>query len=132
MAVVGVGTDLVSMERARQMLARLGDYPLERLLTEGERTYVLQRPDPTPHFAARLAAKEAVYKALQGLSGARGVGWRDIEVCREFDGRPSVKLHGLAAEVVAATAGRVSVHLSLSHSHEAATAMAVVEVDLAV
>ncbi|MDQ2671022.1 MAG: holo-ACP synthase [Gemmatimonadota bacterium] len=129
MAVVGVGTDLVSLERARQMLARLGDYPLERLLTDDERSYVLQRPDPAPHFAARLAAKEAVYKALQGLPNARGIGWRDIEVCRAFDGRPSVRLHGLAAEVVGRASGPITIHLSLSHSHEQAAAMAVVEVD---
>src|SRR5690606_37359204 len=57
MAVIGVGTDLVSMERARKMLAHLGEYPLERLLTEEERKYVMARPDPAPHFAARLAAK---------------------------------------------------------------------------
>lgn len=128
MSVIGVGTDLVSMDRARKMLEHLGDYPLERLLTEEERTYVLARPDPAPHFAARLAAKEAVYKALQGLPNARGIGWRDIEVCRAFDGRPSVRLHGLAAEVVGRASGTVTIHLSLSHSHEQAAAMAVVEV----
>lgn len=127
--VVSVGVDLVSMNRAREMLAKLGDYPLERLLTDGEREYVMQRPDPVPHFAARLAAKEAVYKGLQGLPGARGIGWRDIEVFREFDGRPLVKLHGLAAEVVAKAPGRICVHLSLSHSHEEAAAMAVVEIE---
>ena len=128
MAVIGVGTDLVSMDRARKMLAHLGEYPLERLLTEDERGYVMARPDPAPHFAARLAAKEAVYKALQGLPNARGIGWRDIEVCRAFDGRPSVRLHGLAAEVVGRASGAVTIHLSLSHSHEQAAAMAVVEV----
>ena len=46
------------------------------------------RPDPTGHAAARIAAKEAVYKAMQSLPGARAIGWRDIEVTRDSGGPP--------------------------------------------
>jgi holo-[acyl-carrier protein] synthase len=76
----------------------------------------------------RLAAKEAVYKALQGSEAARGIGWRDIEVTRAPDGRPDVELTGLAAN----RAGELRVKrvlLSLSHTHEAAVAIAVLSTD---
>ena len=73
----------------------------------------------------RLAAKEAVYKALQGSEAARGIGWREIEVVRAADGRPDVVLTGLAAQR-AAELGVRRVLLSLSHTHEAAIAMAVI------
>ena len=72
----------------------------------------------------RLAAKEAVYKALQGSDEARGIGWREIEVVRAADGRPDVVLTGLAARRAKAMGVR-RVLLSLSHTHQAAVAVAV-------
>ena len=74
---------------------------MQRFFTDDERAYLATRPDPTGHAAARIAAKEAVYKALQSLPGARGVGWREIEVTRDGDGRPAIRLHGLAARLAA-------------------------------
>jgi holo-[acyl-carrier protein] synthase len=125
-AVIGVGFDLVESARAERMLARKCERPLSRLLTPGERMYVEGREHPARHFAARFAAKEAVYKALQGLPGARGIGWRDIEVVSGDAGRPHVELHGLAQTLTDA-AGGVRLHLSLSHTDLTAAAVAVAE-----
>ena len=124
MSAVGVGVDLVEVARARSMLADKGAHVFDRLLTPSEAEYCRSRPDPAEHVAVRLAAKEAVYKALQGSEAARGIGWRDIEVIRASDGRPDVALTGLAAS--RAQELRVKrVLLSLSHTHEAAIAVAV-------
>src|SRR6266699_2857838 len=101
---------------------------LERLLTPAERAYCESRPDVATHVAVRLAAKEAVYKALQGSPAARGIGWRDIEVTRAPDGRPDVSLSGSATER-ARELGVQRVLLSLSHTHLAAIAVAVLESD---
>jgi len=120
----GVGVDLVEVSRARQMLADKGSHVFDRLLTSAEAAYCRSRPDPAEHVAVRLAAKEAVYKALQGTAAARGIGWRDIEVVRAADGRPDVELSGLAAER-AKEMGIRTVLLSLSHTHQAAVAVAV-------
>jgi holo-[acyl-carrier protein] synthase len=100
----------------------------DRLLTAAEAEYCRSRPDPSEHVAVRLAAKEAVYKALQGSEQARGIGWRDIEVTRAVDGRPDVALTGLAA-ARARELGVKRVLLSLSHTHEAAVAVAVLSTD---
>lgn len=128
MSVVGVGVDLVEVSRVRQMLAEKGAHVFDRLLTADEARYCRSKPDPAESVAARLAAKEAVYKALQGSAAARGIGWREIEVVRDEDGRPEVALTGLAAE--RATVLRVQrVIVSLSHTHQAAVAMAVLETD---
>jgi holo-[acyl-carrier protein] synthase len=124
-AVIAVGLDVVEMPRARELFARHGHRILERTLTDGERGYVLSLGDPVPAFAARLAAKEAVYKALQALPGARGVGWREIGVVRLPDGRPEVALTGRAAELLAPH--RVTIHISLSHSRDVAAAVAILE-----
>jgi holo-[acyl-carrier protein] synthase len=123
-SAVGVGVDLVEVERARQMIADKGAHVFDRLLTVTEAEYCRSRPNPAEHVAVRLAAKEAVYKALQGSEAARGIGWREIEVVRAPDGRPAVALSGLAAERAAAM-GVARVLLSLSHTHLAAVAVAV-------
>jgi holo-[acyl-carrier protein] synthase len=123
--VIGVGIDLVDLARVARMLADKGEHAFARLFTDEERAYLATRPDPTGHAAARIAAKEAVYKALQSLPGARGVGWREIEVTRDPEGRPAIRLHGLA-EQLAAEAGGLAIQISLTHSSVEAGAVAVV------
>ncbi len=125
MNVIGVGIDLVDLERVARLFANKGDYAMQRFFTDDERAYLATRPDPTGHAAARIAAKEAVYKALQSLQGARAIGWRDIEVLRDGDGRPAIRLHGLA-EQLAAEHGGLVVQVSLTHSATSAGAVAVV------
>lgn len=125
MAIIGIGLDVVELPRARHLLARHGTRILDRTLTDDERAYLETLGDPAPAFAARLAAKEAVYKALQVLPDARAVGWRDIAVRRLPDGRPEAVLTGRAAQVVAPH--HLRIHLSLSHSRDVAAAVAILE-----
>ena len=125
MNVLGVGVDLVDLERIARLLASKGEQAMQRFFTDDERAYLQSRPEPTGHAAARIAAKEAVYKALQALPGARGVGWREIEVVRDADGRPAIRLHGLAAQL-AAEHGGLTIQVSLTHSAVSAGAVAVV------
>ena len=125
MNVIGVGVDLVDLERVSRLLANKGEQAMQRFFTDGERAYLGTRPEPTGHAAARIAAKEAVYKALQSLPGARAVGWREIEVTRDADGRPAIRLHGLAAELQRQH-GPLVVQVSLTHSATAAGAVAVI------
>jgi holo-[acyl-carrier protein] synthase len=124
--VVGVGIDLVDLERVRALLANKGDQAMTRFFSDSERQYLATRQDATGHAAARIAAKEAVYKALQALPGARGVGWREIEVARDLEGRPAIRLHGLAARV-SDERGGLQIRISLTHSAVSAGAIAIVE-----
>jgi holo-[acyl-carrier protein] synthase len=118
MTVVGVGVDVVEVERMQAALARTPTLA-GRLFTEAEQTV------RTPaRLAARFAAKEAVAKALG--SGIRGFAFRDIEVVGDDDGRPEIHLHGSAADVAAAR-GVTRVHVSLSHTATLAVANAVAE-----
>src|SRR5436190_299810 len=123
---IGVGVDLVEVSRVAAIIADKGSRVFQRLLTPTERAYCESRPDPATHVAVRLAAKEAVYKALQGSEAARGIGWREIEVIRAPDGRPDVRLTGFAA-ARAEQLGVERVLLSLSHTHQAAVAVVVLE-----
>ena len=126
MTVIGVGIDLVDLERVRALLANKGERAMTRFFSENERQYLSTRRDATGHAAARIAAKEAVYKAMQSLKGARGIGWREIEVARDAQGKPAIRLHGLAARLSDETGGLV-IQISLTHSAVSAGAIAVVE-----
>jgi holo-[acyl-carrier protein] synthase len=119
--VIGIGTDLVELDRFRLALERTPGI-VERLFSPAEQAYARARRDPTERFAARFAAKEAVLKAL-------GVGlWafplRDIEVVRAESGQPSVVLHGKAA-TVAASCGVTEWRLTMTHTERVAQAVAV-------
>ncbi|MGE0556479.1 MAG: holo-ACP synthase [Gemmatimonadales bacterium] len=126
MAVIGIGIDVVDVARAQAMLTPHRRRVLERLLTTEERAYVSKMRHPARHLAVRLAAKEAVYKAFQALPEARAIGWRDIEVRRNADGRPVVELTGLAGAIFEGLS-EPRIHLSLSHSDLSGVAMAVLE-----
>lgn len=116
--IVGVGVDVVDLERFRATLARRPAL-VERLFTAGERTYAEARRDPVERYAVRFATKEAVLKALGVGLGAAG--WHDIEVVRDAEGRPSVVLTG-AAERLARAAGVARWEVALTHSELVAQA----------
>ncbi|HEX6060268.1 MAG TPA: holo-ACP synthase [Gemmatimonadaceae bacterium] len=124
--IVGTGIDLVEVDRVRTLLSGREARALRRLFTDGEVAYVSVRAEPWPHYAARVAAKEAAYKALAGTVGARAIGWREIEVVNGWDGRPTLQLHGRAAERAAELAV-TSIHLSLTHTRGMAAAFVVLE-----
>ena len=64
MAIIGIGTDLARSERFRKFLDP-GNKVLERIFSDDERRYSLQKRNPVPHLAARFAAKEAFLKAKE-------------------------------------------------------------------
>ena len=125
MELIGIGIDLVDVARVERMMARHGDRVIARFLTPRERSYVEGKHRPALHIAARIAAKEAAYKALQRLPGARSVSWHQLEVERETEGRPYLTLSGLAKQL-AELHGPLIIELSLSHSDATAGAVAVV------
>ena len=119
--VVGIGTDLVDVDRFRTVLRRRPSVA-ERLFTARERTYAQRAVDPAVRLAARFAAKEAALKALgYGLGGMR---MADIEVVRDDDGRPEIMLHG-DARLRAAEHGVSRWLVSLSHTDHLAQATVV-------
>jgi holo-[acyl-carrier protein] synthase len=116
-SVTGVGIDLIEIERVERALERRPRLA-QRLFTEAERSYAAGRARPGQHLAARFCAKEAVAKAL----GLEAWSFRDVEVLSGGKA-PTVRLSGAAAQ--RATALRVRVAVSLSHTRRDAAAVAV-------
>ena len=123
MAIIGIGIDLVDIERFRTSLARTPSMRT-RLFTEVELAYVAPQTDPVPSLAARFAAREAVMKSL-GL-GLGAFGFHEVWVERAASGEPSLAVTGRALELADA-AGVRRWHLSLTHSASTAGAYVVAE-----
>ena len=123
--IIGIGTDLMEIARFRTALGRGGERLARRLFTERERASCEARAIPAMHFAARFAAKEAVFKAL-GTGWSGGIAWTDAEVQSDENGRPRLVLSGRAAQI-AAELGVLSVHLSMTHTDSIAGATVVLE-----
>lgn len=123
MALVGIGIDLVDIDRFRRSLERTPSMRT-RLFTEVELDYVAPMVDPVPSLAARFAAREAVMKSL-GL-GLGAFGFHEVWVERATSGEPSLAVTGAALDLAGA-AGVDRWHLSLTHSDTTAGAYVVAE-----
>lgn len=124
MTPLGVGVDLIDIARVERLLERHRDRALGRLLTQREREYCMTRAQPARHVAARLAAKEAAFKALYPSSAGPISSWQDFEVERENDGRPSMVFTGRARQT-AVGMGVAQALVSLSHSPSHAIAVVI-------
>jgi holo-[acyl-carrier protein] synthase len=120
-AVVGLGTDLVDVDRLRRALERTPQLA-QRLFAPDELDYAHRHRDPAPHLAARFAAKEAVMKALG--AGISDVAFTEIVVERAASGAPSLRLAGRAASL-ARERGVGTWHVSLTHTDAVAGATVV-------
>ncbi len=124
--IVGIGLDLVDLDRLAAVLERHGEAFLARVFRPGE---VRSGPGAArvAHVAGLFAAKEATMKAL-GTGWAAGVGFRQIEIVRSALGAPGIVLHGEALR----RADRLGVehhHLSITHDGRSAAAVVVFEGD---
>lgn len=122
-SVIGIGTDIIECDRISQMLEKHGDTFLQRVFTPDEIAYCSRHHVPDQHYAGRWAAKEAVLKVL-GTGWAKGIQWTDVEVVRDANGAPSIRLHNRAAEIAKEQKIR-SVLISISHCKAFATAFAI-------
>lgn len=126
--ILGVGIDIVEIDRFDRAVTRSGERLLARIFTEAERRYCESRSRRAiEHFAARFAAKEAVMKAL-GTGWAEGIQWVDIEVVHGDRGAPGIDLHRAALERFRAL-GADRIFLSISHTSRSALAQAILETD---
>lgn len=123
--ILGVGIDIIEINRIQASYERFGERFVKRILRAAEIEYCLSHKFPAPHLAARFAAKEAISKAFGTGIGSQ-LGWLDMEILREESGRPFVTLHEGGAKLMAQRHG-TSLQISLSHTQNYATAVAVLE-----
>lgn len=122
--LVGLGADLIEVERVRGVLERQGPRFLERVFTEEERAYCSGMAHPHKHYAARFAAKEAVSKCFTTGIGAE-LGWRSVSIYHGPRNQPLVRLDEKGQALLAAV-GATHVMVTLSHTESHAMAVAAI------
>ena len=118
--ILGIGNDIIEIARIKAILTRYPQRFLNRVFTSREQDYCLKKKDPALHLAGRFAAKEAIVKAL-GTGFSQGLSWLDIEISNDSKGKPTASLSPFAKGLF----GDLTLHISLSHCHHYATAIAI-------
>jgi len=121
--ILGIGIDLVKVDRIERAVERWSEGFTYRVFTEGELVYSLRQKRPAVHLAARFAVKEAVMKAF-GTGWSGGVKWTDVEVVRGESGRPGVVLSGRLGDM-GADMGVKEILVSFTHDGDYAVAQAI-------
>lgn len=121
--IVGIGTDLIQIDRIRGVLRRQGERFARRILTPQEFLVFSDHYAPAAFLAKRFAAKEALSKALQ--SGIGRISWQDVQVSNSPAGAPVIQLFGKAQALLVAQGGR-NILLSLSDERDYALAFVVI------
>ncbi len=123
--IVGIGVDIVDVERVNRLLDRYGDRFLRRVFTDVEIRYAKRNFKTAERLAGRFAVKEAVLKAL-GTGKSQGILWKDIETVRGTMGKPEVKLYGKASIYMKRLRGS-KIFISISHDGGKAIAFVIIE-----
>ncbi len=117
---IGIGVDLVAIERIKKILERFPERFQERIFTEQEKKSFHEQKKSAASLAARFAAKEAVLKAIGCGIGPAAL--KEVEIIFSKGRQPTVKLHGEAHRLAR---GKNINAVSVSLTHEPPFACAV-------
>ena len=125
MAILGLGTDIVEIERIAGVIERSGDRLARRVLSEAEWQQYQRHQQPVRFLAKRFAVKEAAAKAFgTGIRG--GLAFNQFEVYNDEMGKPGLRFFNHASEV-AEKLGVSQVHVTLADERHYACATVIIE-----
>ncbi len=129
--ILGIGIDLVEIERVKKLINEFGDKFYKRIFTDfevNEAEKISNEEKRFAFFAKRFAAKEAFAKAC-GLGLGRGIDFIDIEVANDELGKPYIKILNEKIEFLLKhfAAKEIAIHLSLSDETKMAKATVLLE-----
>ncbi|PCJ20902.1 MAG: holo-ACP synthase [Gammaproteobacteria bacterium] len=123
--IVGIGTDIIQVDRIQQIWSRIGQRFAQRILTVAELEEFETKKNKAAFLAKRFSAKEAIAKAL-GTGIAKGVTFQNVGVGHDELGKPLILLSGAALDL----ANRLEIshhHLSITDEREYVVSFAVFE-----
>ncbi len=121
--IIGIGTDIVEVNRIRKSVEQYDEKFLNKIFTEVELKYSMKKKNKFQHLAGRFAAKEAIVKALASCCD-KGFVWKDMEIYNDAAGSPHVRLFGKFREFISTDK---EVLISISHTDNYATAVAILQ-----
>ncbi len=130
--IIGVGIDIVNVNRIQKVLAKFGNHFETKVFTTGEILAANQKNSKLKinYYAKRFAAKEAFSKAI-GLGIGRGINFTDIEIINDANGKPKIKLTTKAKQFLQKHLNQNNLKIDLSMTDEKEIAQAIVIVSRA-
>ena len=129
--IVGIGTDIVEIERVQNIYKKFGARFLSKIYTQNEIKIIkLSQHKLTKRLANRFAGKEALFKALGGKSVTPTLSWKDVEIINLDSGKPKLILHNLAQKYcieLIPNDYNLKIHISLSDERQYAIASVIIE-----
>jgi len=122
--IAGIGTDIVEVERIAAKIEKENGFR-ELVFSQNEIQYCESKAHKYEHYAARLAVKEALAKAL-GTGWLEGTNINEAEVLNDEKGKPYLDFVGETAAIISAMHIN-TFHVSISHTKSMATAIVIVE-----
>jgi len=124
LSIIGIGTDIIEIERVKASIDRSGDTFLNKIFTSDEIEYCESKGKAKwESYAARFAAKEAFTKAVP-TEVDKNISWKDVEVIRKHTGKVEIRLSDLAVQLCNPN---WLYHVSLSHHKTSAVAFVLIE-----
>lgn len=132
--ILGIGTDIVNMDRIEESINKFGDSFIKRCFTPKEIELAESKPDKIAFYAKRFAGKEAFSKAIgTGITG--GVSWQDMEIHNNIIGKPMISVKGkslekmnkLSQQIFEQSGDDIEIHLSISDDKPYAMATVIIE-----
>jgi holo-[acyl-carrier protein] synthase len=122
--ILGVGTDLIEVERIAEKIRKSSDF-LQLVFSKEEIEYCSSKLNKYEHYAARFTAKESFFKAL-GTGWKSGTAFNEIEITHNEIGKPMISFIGETA-ITIKNMNLGNIHVSLSHLKTVASAIVIIE-----
>ncbi len=119
--ILGLGIDIIEIDRIKKSIEEYGELFLNKIYTKEEINYSQNKPNKFQHFAARFAAKEAIYKALSSDTN-KVYSWQDVEIYNDKNGLPIVRFYGALKDYLNE---KKQIKISISHSENYVTCVAI-------
>ena len=127
MNIIGLGTDIVNINRIKKIYSKYGNHFLDKILTESEKKIEgkVTRSNDIATLAKRFAAKEAISKAI-GYGFSKGIHFKNIEIYNDKNGKPHANVNGKAKVALSKISKKYNIFLSLSDDKPWAVATALI------
>jgi holo-[acyl-carrier protein] synthase len=127
MNIIGLGTDIVNINRIKKIYSKYGNHFLDKILTKSEKKIEGQtsKSKNIETLAKRFAAKEAISKAI-GYGFSKGIHFKNIEIYNDKNGKPYANVNGKAKKILSKISKKYNIFLSLSDDKPWAVATALI------
>jgi len=127
MNIIGLGTDIVNINRIKKIYSKYGNHFLDKILTESEKKIdgKVTRSNDIATLAKRFAAKEAISKAI-GYGFSKGIHFKNIEIYNDKNGKPHANVNGKAKVMLSKISKKYNIFLTLSDDKPWAVATALI------